>query len=166
MVFVRVGRTRVPRLLCALAGMAAGATLAVLGGIAGIIGAFLAGLGLNRLVPKNSELMDRIDFVGTSVFIPAFLVSIGLRIDPVALVDWLPIVMGLVFMVLVGKGLAVLIASIRIIDAATGEVLRETVLDPTRTYHGTGCPPGHKNNRIHENVGPAIPMSQDITWSG
>ena len=111
--FVRVGRSRVQRLLFALAGMAAGATLAVLGGIAGIIGAFLAGLGLNRLVPKNSELMDRIDFVGTSVFIPAFLVSIGLRIDPVALVDWRTILMGVVFLglVLVGKGLAVLVAA-------------------------------------------------------
>lgn len=111
--FVRVGRSRVQRLLFALAGMAAGATLAVLGGIAGIIGAFLAGLGLNRLVPKNSELMDRIDFVGTSVFIPAFLVSIGLRIDPVALVDWRTILIGVVFLglVLVGKGLAVLVAA-------------------------------------------------------
>ena len=55
--FVRVGRSRMQRLLFALTAMAAGATLAVAGGIAGIIGAFLAGIGLNRLVPKNSELM-------------------------------------------------------------------------------------------------------------
>jgi Kef-type K+ transport system membrane component KefB len=111
--FVRVGRTRVQRLLFALTAMAAGATIAVVGGIAGIIGAFLAGIGLNRLVPKNSELMERIDFVGSSIFIPAFLVSIGLRIDPLALFDWRTILMGLVFMglVVVGKGLAVLIAA-------------------------------------------------------
>lgn len=112
--FVRVGRSRMQRLLFALAAMAATATLAEVGGIAGIIGAFLAGLGLNRLVPRNSELMDRIDFVGSSVFIPAFLVSIGLRIDPAALVDLRTILMGVVFLalVIVGKGLAVLIAGI------------------------------------------------------
>lgn len=111
--FVRVGRSRVQRLLFALAGMAASAGVAVAGGIAGIIGAFLAGIGLNRLVPKNSELMERIDFVGSSVFIPAFLVSIGLRIDPAALIDPATVLMGLVFMVLVivGKGLAVLVAA-------------------------------------------------------
>ena len=111
--FVRVGRSRVQRLLFALAGMAASAGVAVAGGIAGIIGAFLAGIGLNRLVPKNSELMERIDFVGSSVFIPAFLVSIGLRIDPAALIDSATILMGLVFMalVIVGKGLSVVVAA-------------------------------------------------------
>lgn len=111
--FVKVGRARVQRLLFALVGMAASAGLAVAGGIAGIIGAFLAGIGLNRLVPKNSELMERIDFVGSSVFIPAFLVSIGLRIDPLALLDGATVLMGLVFMglVIVGKGLAVLVAA-------------------------------------------------------
>lgn len=111
--FVKVGRSRVQRLLFALAAMAASATLAVVGGIAGIIGAFLAGIGLNHLVPKNSELMDRIDFVGSSVFIPAFLVSIGLRIDPAALVEIETVLMGLVFMalVVVGKGVAVVVAA-------------------------------------------------------
>ena len=112
--FVRVGHARMQRLLFVLVGMAAGATLAVVGGVAGIIGAFLAGIGLNRLVPNDSELMSRVDFVGTSVFIPAFLVSIGLRIDPMAMVDPKTIVMGIGFMVivLVGKGLAVLVATL------------------------------------------------------
>lgn len=112
--FVKVGHSRMQRLLFVLTGMAAGATLAVVGGVAGIIGAFLAGIGLNRLVPNGSELMDRVDFVGTSVFIPAFLVSIGLRIDPAALLDTRTIVMGVVFMLLVviGKGLAVLVATL------------------------------------------------------
>lgn len=112
--FVRVGHSRVQRLLFVLAAMAAAATLAVLGGVAGIIGAFLAGIGLNRLVPNNSELMDRVDFVGTSIFVPAFLVSIGLRIDPAALVDPRTILLGVVFLllVIVGKGLAVLVATL------------------------------------------------------
>lgn len=112
--FVRVGRSRMQRLLFALAAMAATATLAELGGVAGIIGAFLAGIGLNGLVPKNSELMERIDFVGSSIFVPAFLVSIGLRIDPAALVDPATILMALVFvaLVIVGKGLAVILAGL------------------------------------------------------
>lgn len=112
--FVRVGHARVQRVLFVLVAMAAGAVLAVVGGIAGIIGAFLAGIGLNKLVPNNSELMNRVDFIGSSVFIPAFLVSIGLRIDPAAFLDWHTIVMGLLFLalVIVGKGLAVLIATL------------------------------------------------------
>ncbi len=111
--FVRVGHSRMQRLLFVLTAMAASATLAVVGGIAGIIGAFLAGIGLNRLVPNGSELMERVDFVGTSVFIPAFLVSIGLRIDPAALVDVETVVMGVAFLliVMIGKGLAVLVAT-------------------------------------------------------
>lgn len=111
--FVRVGRSRVQKVLFSLAGMAAAAGVAVAGGIAGIIGAFLAGIGLNRLVPKNSELMDRIDFVGSTVFIPAFLVSIGLRIDPAAMVDLRTVAMGVGFLVIVivGKGLAVLVSA-------------------------------------------------------
>lgn len=107
--FTRVGRSRPQRLVFALAAMAASASLAVVAGLEGIIGAFLGGIGLNRLVPKNSELMDRIDFVGSTVFIPAFLVSIGLRIDPRALVDAETVGMGLAFtaLVIVGKSVAV-----------------------------------------------------------
>lgn len=112
--FVRVGHGRLQRLLFVLVGMAAAATIAVVGGIAGIIGAFLAGIGLNRLVPNDSELMEQVDLVGTSIFIPAFLVSIGLRIDPAAMLDLSTILLGVAFLlvVVVGKGLAVLIASL------------------------------------------------------
>ena len=39
------------RFVLTLAGMSAGATVALLGGVEGLIGAFLAGLGMNRLVP-------------------------------------------------------------------------------------------------------------------
>ena len=111
--FVRVGRSRVQRLIFALAAMAATASVAVAAGLEGIIGAFLAGIGLNRLVPNNGELMERIDFVGSSLFIPAFLVSIGLRIDPAALFDIPTLTMGLAFtgLVVVGKATAVAVAS-------------------------------------------------------
>jgi len=58
-----------------------GAYLAELAGIEAIIGAFLAGLALNRLVPNTSSLMNRIEFVGNAVFIPFFLIGVGMLVD-------------------------------------------------------------------------------------
>jgi Kef-type K+ transport system membrane component KefB/nucleotide-binding universal stress UspA family protein len=58
-----------------------GATLAQLAGIEAIIGAFLAGLAFNRLVPRTSPLMNRIGFVGNAIFIPFFLIGVGMLID-------------------------------------------------------------------------------------
>lgn len=54
---------------------------AELAGVEAIIGAFLAGLALNRLIPHTSTLMNRIDFVGNALFIPFFLISVGMIID-------------------------------------------------------------------------------------
>lgn len=50
-------------------------------GLEGILGAFFAGLVLNRLIPNISPLMNRIEFVGNAIFIPFFLISIGMLID-------------------------------------------------------------------------------------
>jgi Kef-type K+ transport system membrane component KefB/nucleotide-binding universal stress UspA family protein len=58
-----------------------GAVLSEMAGIEGIIGAFLAGLALNRLIPRTSPLMNRIDFVGNAIFIPFFLLGVGMLID-------------------------------------------------------------------------------------
>lgn len=58
-----------------------GAVLAELAGIEAIIGAFLAGLALNRLIPHTSPLMNRIEFVGSAIFIPFFLIGVGMLID-------------------------------------------------------------------------------------
>ncbi|MBS0000935.1 MAG: cation:proton antiporter [Cyclobacteriaceae bacterium] len=58
-----------------------GAVLSEVAGIEGIIGAFLAGLALNRLIPRTSPLMNRIDFVGNAIFIPFFLLGVGMLID-------------------------------------------------------------------------------------
>ncbi|HSJ66329.1 MAG TPA: cation:proton antiporter, partial [Anditalea sp.] len=58
-----------------------GALLAEMAGIEGIIGAFLAGLALNRLIPHTSPLMNRIEFVGNALFIPFFLIGVGMLID-------------------------------------------------------------------------------------
>lgn len=57
------------------------AFLAELAGVEPIIGAFFAGLSLNRLIPHNSALMDKIDFVGNAIFIPFFLISVGMIVD-------------------------------------------------------------------------------------
>jgi Kef-type K+ transport system membrane component KefB len=50
-------------------------------GMEGILGAFLAGLVMNRFVPHVSPLMNRIEFVGNALFIPYFLISVGMMID-------------------------------------------------------------------------------------
>jgi Kef-type K+ transport system membrane component KefB/mannitol/fructose-specific phosphotransferase system IIA component (Ntr-type) len=46
-----------------------------------IIGAFFAGLILNSFIPEKSALMNRIQFVGHSLFIPFFLISVGMLVD-------------------------------------------------------------------------------------
>jgi Kef-type K+ transport system membrane component KefB len=52
-----------------------------LAGVEPIIGAFLAGLALNRVIPHNSILMNRIIFIGNTIFIPFFLISAGMLVD-------------------------------------------------------------------------------------
>lgn len=58
-----------------------GAFLAELAGVEHIIGAFLVGLALNRLIPQTSPLMNRVEFVGNALFIPFFLIGVGMLID-------------------------------------------------------------------------------------
>lgn len=58
-----------------------GAFLAQLAGMEAIIGSFLTGLALNRLIPQSSPLMNRIEFVGNAIFIPFFLIGVGMLID-------------------------------------------------------------------------------------
>lgn len=57
------------------------AFLAEIAGIEPIIGAFTAGLALNKLIPHSSALMNRIEFIGNSLFIPFFLISVGMLVD-------------------------------------------------------------------------------------
>lgn len=55
--------------------------LSKVAGLEDIIGAFLAGLALNRLIPNTSPLMNRIEFVGNALFIPFFLIGVGMLVD-------------------------------------------------------------------------------------
>ena len=57
------------------------AFLAEVAGLEPIIGAFVAGLALNKLIPHSSALMNRIEFIGNAIFIPFFLISVGMIVD-------------------------------------------------------------------------------------
>ena len=57
------------------------AALSEAAGVEGIFGAFLAGLILNRFIPHLSSLMNRIEFIGNALFIPYFLIGVGMLIN-------------------------------------------------------------------------------------
>jgi Kef-type K+ transport system membrane component KefB len=80
--FRLLGAERPVRYIVAITAFLSAATVAELFGIEGIVGAFFAGLALNRLVPNEGQLMERIEFFGGAVFIPVFLVSVGLILNP------------------------------------------------------------------------------------
>jgi Kef-type K+ transport system membrane component KefB len=85
-----------------------GAVLSQIAGIEPIIGAFMAGLTLNRLIPRTSSLMNRIDFVGNAIFIPFFLIGVGMLIDYRAFSDLNTIIVAITMSVIatVGKFIA------------------------------------------------------------
>lgn len=74
------------------------AAISELAGLEGLFGAFLAGLVLNRYIPRVSPLMNRIEFVGNALFIPYFLISVGMLINVRSLFDhkeafWVVVIM-------------------------------------------------------------------------
>lgn len=71
-------------------------------GMEGILGAFLVGIVLNRLIPPSSPLMSHIEFVGNALFIPYFLIGVGMLINFNALVDHEGAVLVACVMVVVG----------------------------------------------------------------
>ncbi len=83
-----------------------GAGLMELAGMEGILGAFITGLVLNPLIPHSSPLMRRIDFVGNAIFIPYFLIGVGMMID---------------IRVLFNGGGSFLVAGVMIATALTGK---------------------------------------------
>jgi Kef-type K+ transport system membrane component KefB len=82
LVLRRFGHDRVARYVALIVALLVMATLAEVFSIEGIVGAFFAGIGLNRLVPNEGPSMEQVEFFGTAVFIPVFVVSIGLLLDP------------------------------------------------------------------------------------
>lgn len=76
------GADRVAHYLVIVVALLFMATLGHVFGIEGIVGAFFAGLALNSLVPNEGASMENVEFFGAAVFVPVFLVSIGLLLDP------------------------------------------------------------------------------------
>ncbi len=108
-----LGTERAVRYVVAITAFLSAATVAELFGIEGIVGAFFAGLGMNRLVPNEGQLMDRIEFFGGAVFIPVFLVSVGLILNPSVMVKGETLGLAGLFILacLGGKQLAALISA-------------------------------------------------------
>ena len=91
------------------------AFLAELAGLEHIIGAFVAGLALNKLIPPSSALMNRIEFIGNALFIPFFLISVGMIVNLGVLFSgtWaLVIVVALAAVSISGKFLASLVTQL------------------------------------------------------
>lgn len=95
------------------------AFLAELSGLEPIIGAFVAGLALNKLIPYSSALMNRIEFMGNAIFIPFFLISVGMIVD---------------VSVLTKGPMALIIAGTLTIVAVTGKFLAATATSLVSKY--------------------------------
>lgn len=111
--FPRIGRwffrrydDNVMQFIFVLAMVFLGAGLMEFVGMEGILGAFLAGLVLNRLIPHVSPLMNHLEFVGNALFIPYFLIGVGMMID---------------IHVIFGHGDALKVAGVMIAVALTGK---------------------------------------------
>ena len=91
------------------------AALSSLIGIEGVFGAFYSGLILNRYIPRVSPLMNRIEFIGNALFIPYFLIGVGMLINLGTLFSSMQmvwIVLLIVFFGTFGKAVAAYICSL------------------------------------------------------
>lgn len=79
--FLRKYSDSVMQFIFTLAVMFLSAAMSDAVGLEGIFGAFFSGLVLNRFIPKVSPLMSRIEFTGNALFIPYFLIGVGMLID-------------------------------------------------------------------------------------
>ncbi len=111
--FPRIGRwffrrydDNVMQFIFVLAMVFLGAGLMEFVGMEGILGAFLAGLVLNCLIPHVSPLMNHLEFVGNALFIPYFLIGVGMLID---------------IHVIFGQGDALKVAAVMIVVALVGK---------------------------------------------
>jgi Kef-type K+ transport system membrane component KefB len=114
--FSGLGQDRSLRFLFVLLALFAVASLFEVVGIEAIVGAFLAGLALNRSVPNGGPLMERIDFLGGTLFIPLFLLATGMLIDLEVLLEPRTLLVGVVFT-------AVALVAKLVAAAGTGRVL-------------------------------------------
>ncbi len=109
--FAGMGQDRSVRFLFLLSALFGAIAVAEIVGVEGVLGAYLTGLALNRLVPRGGILMERVEFFGFAFLIPIYLVSVGMLIDaPVLVGDWRVLLQATVFVVvaILAKGLAAL----------------------------------------------------------
>ena len=78
------------------------AAMAEVCGLEGILGAFSSGLLFNRYIPRTSPLMNRVEFVGNALFIPFFLIGVGMLVNVKPMFTNLSALVVVVVMVLVG----------------------------------------------------------------
>ena len=114
--FPRIGRwffrrydDNVMQFIFVLAMVFLGAGLMEFVGMEGILGAFLAGLVLNRLIPHVSPLLNHLEFVGNALFIPYFLIGVGMLIDVHVIFghgDALKVAAVMITVALIGKWIA------------------------------------------------------------
>ena len=112
--FLRRYSDAVMQFIFVLSMMFLSAALAEFANLEGILGAFICGLILNRFIPRLSPLMNRIEFTGNALFIPYFLIGVGMLINVRVLFEGGNIVWVVLFMVAVGmagKALAAYMAS-------------------------------------------------------
>ena len=79
--FLRKYSDAVMQFIFVMAMLFMSASLSQLAGVEGIFGAFFAGLILNRFIPHVSPLMNRLEFIGSALFIPYFLIGVGMLIN-------------------------------------------------------------------------------------
>jgi Kef-type K+ transport system membrane component KefB len=91
------GQDKSRRFLFVMVALFVVASAAEVIGIEAIVGAFLAGLALNRSVPNGGALMERIDFLGRTLFVPFFLLATGMLIDVAVLTEPRTLLVGGVF---------------------------------------------------------------------
>lgn len=85
--FLRRYSDSVMQYIFVLAVMFISAATCELIGLEGILGAFVSGLVLNRFIPNISPLMNRIEFIGNAIFIPYFLIGVGMLINAELLLE-------------------------------------------------------------------------------
>ena len=94
--FLRRNEDAVTQFVFVLALVFISACLAEFVGLEGLLGAFVGGLVLNRIIPHGGPLMGRLEFVGNALFVPWFLIGVGMLIDLSVVADrstiWLSIV--------------------------------------------------------------------------
>lgn len=113
--FLRRYSDAVMQYIFVMAVMFLSAALSAAIGLEGIFGAFFSGLILNRYIPHISPLMNRIEFIGNAIFIPYFLIGVGMLIDLSTLMDGIHmwwIVLMIAFFGTFGKALAAYMSSL------------------------------------------------------